>query len=312
MVGLSLDQSLQQKLQARLLCKQEKWMSDKVDSYHNLLLTSQAATVIEPTHGWRSLGLHEIWEYRDLLYFMVLREVQGMYRQTALGLSWLFLRPVINVAMLSLTFGVLVKVPSNGVPYPLFSLAAILPWSYFSSSVNRSAGSLVQNMSMISKVYFPRVILPLGAVISGLVDMGASFIVLLVMLIIYRVPLRAELLWLPVFVVVTLALSLAIGLWLATLSVKYRDVAFAITFLLQAYMYASPVIYPVSLVPEPFVFLYKLNPMVGVIEGFRWALLGSGSSPDITFLLSIGIVLILLIQGAFIFRRTERTIVDLL
>jgi lipopolysaccharide transport system permease protein len=253
-----------------------------------------------------------VWDYRDLLYLIVLREVQGMYRQTALGMSWLFLRPVISVLMLSITFGVLVKVPSNGVPYPLFSLAAVLPWGYFSTSVNRSAGSLVNNMSIISKVYFPRIILPLGTVISGLVDLGASFIILFVMLLIYRMPLRIEMLWLPIFVVAALGLSLAVGLWLATVSVKYRDMAFAITFLLQAYMYASPVIYPVSLVPEPYVFIYKLNPMVGVIEGFRWAILGSGSPPDFTFLISVVIVVVLLIQGAYIFRRTERTIVDLL
>lgn len=268
--------------------------------------------VIEPTRGWRSLRLHDIWEYRDLLFFLVLREVQGTYRQTALGLSWLFVRPLINVAILSFTFGMLVKVPSNEIPYPLFSLAAVLPWSYFSNAVNRSAGSLVQNMNIISKVYFPRIVLPLSSAISGLVDLGASFIILLVMLFIYGMPLRIELVWLPIFISVALALSVAAGLWLATLSVKYRDVSFAITFLLQAYMYASPVIYPVSLVPQSLVFLYKLNPMVGVIEGFRWALLGSGAPPDLSFLLSVGLVFFLLILGAFVFRRTERTIVDLL
>jgi lipopolysaccharide transport system permease protein len=287
-------------------------MSNEIDTVNDLPLISSTTTIIQPTHGWRSLALRDVWEYRDLLYFVVLREVQGMYRQTALGMSWLFLRPLINVAMLSITFGLLVKVPSNGVPYPLFSLAAVLPWGYFSTSVSRSAGSLVNNMSIISKVYFPRIILPLGTVISGLVDLSASFSILLVMLIIYRMPLRIEMIWLPIFVLLALSLSLAVGLWLATLAVKYRDVAFAITFLLQAYMYASPVIYPVSLVPEPFVFLYKLNPMVGVIEGFRWALLGGGEPPDITLLLSAGIVLTLLILGAYIFRRTERTIVDLL
>lgn len=287
-------------------------MPNDIDTVSELPFTLSAKTVIEPTRGWRALGLRDVWEYRDLLYFLILREVQGMYRQTALGMSWLFLRPVISVLMLSITFGAIVKVPSNGVPYPLFSLAAILPWGYFSTSVNRSAGSLVNNMSIISKVYFPRIILPLANVIAGLVDLGASFIVLFVMLLIYRMPLRIEMLWLPVFIVVALGLSLAAGLWLSTVSVKYRDVAFAITFLLQAYMYASPVIYPVSLVPAPFVFIYKLNPMVGVIEGFRWAILGSGTPPDITLLISTIIVVILLIQGAYIFRRTERTIVDLL
>lgn len=268
--------------------------------------------VIEPTRGWRSLGLHDLWEYRDLLSLIILRELQGTYRQTALGWSWLFVRPLINVAILSFTFGMLVKVPSNGIPYPLFSLAAVLPWSYFSTAVGRSAGSLVSNMSIISKVYFPRLILPLGTAVSGLVDLSASFVILLIMLLIYGMPLRVEVIWLPVFIGVALALSVAVGLWLATLSVRYRDVSFAITFLLQAYMYASPVIYPVSLVPRSLVSLYRLNPMVGVIEGFRWAFLGSGEPPDLSFLLSIGITFLFLISGALVFRRTERTIVDLL
>ncbi len=287
-------------------------MSNEIENLNDLSLTSPVTTVIEPTRGWRSLRLHDVWEYRDLLFFMVIREVQGTYRQTALGLSWLFLRPIINVVILSFTFGMLVKVPSNGLPYPLFSLAAVLPWSYFSSAVSRSAGSLVQNMSIISKVYFPRIILPLSAAISGLVDLGASFVILLIVLIIYGRPLRVEMIYLPAFVGVALALSVAVGLWLATLSVKYRDVSFAITFLLQAYMYASPVIYPVSLVPQAYVFWYRLNPMVGVIEGFRWALLGSSEPPGLSFFMSAGLVLLLLIIGAFVFRRTERTIVDLL
>jgi lipopolysaccharide transport system permease protein len=271
-----------------------------------------SATVIEPTRGWRSLGLREAWEYRDLLYFVVLREVRGIYRQTALGLSWLVLRPLITVGMLSLAFGVLVEVPSDGVPYPLFSLAAIIPWGYFATAAQRSAGSLVNNMSIISKVYFPRIVLPLGTAVSGLAEFAAGVAVALCMLGVYRMPLRVELLWLPVFAFVALALAVAVGLWLATLSVRYRDVAFAITFLLQAYMYASPVIYPTSLVPVRFRFLYELNPMVGVIEGCRWAMLGSGDPPGRAFVLSVGIVILLLLQGAYVFRRTERTIVDLL
>jgi lipopolysaccharide transport system permease protein len=287
-------------------------MTDQIKHLKNFALGSQVTTVIEPTKGWRSLGLGDVWEYRDLLFFMVIREIQGTYRQTALGLSWLLIRPLLNVAILSFTFGMLVKVPSNGVPYPLFSLAAVLPWSYFSSAVSRSAGSLVQNLGIISKVYFPRIILPLSAAISGLVDLSASFLILLAMLLLYRMPLRTEMLWLPLFIAMALALSVAAGLWLATLSVKYRDVSFAITFLLQVYMYASPVIYPVSLVPQRFVFLYRLNPMVGVIEGFRWALLGSGEPPALPFLFSAFLILLFLTSGAFVFRRTERTIVDLL
>jgi len=268
--------------------------------------------VIEATRGWSSLSLRDLWEYRELLYFMVWREVQGRYRQTALGMSWLLLRPVVNMVVLSIVFGGLIKVPSDGLPYPLFSLAALLPWGYFSNAVSRAAGSLVENMHVISKVYFPRMVVPLAGAASGLVDFAASFLVFLGMMLIYRTPLRWEMLWLLPLVLVAFAFALAVGLWLATLSVKYRDVSFAINFLLQVLMYASPVIYPVSLVPERLRFVYQLNPMTGVIQGFRWALLGSGEAPGMTFLLSVGIILLALAGGAFVFRRTERTVVDIL
>ena len=270
------------------------------------------STVIEATRGWSSLGLKDVWEDRELLYFHILREINGRYRQTALGLSWIFLRPVVNMIVLSLVFGQLVKVPSDDLPYPLFSLSALLPWGYFSNAVGRAGNSLVANMGVISKVYFPRMVTPLAGALSGLVDFGASFLVFMVMLAIYRMPLRWEMLSLPVFLLVAMAFALAVGLWLATLSVKYRDVSFAVNFLLQALMYASPVIYPVSLVPERLRFFYQLNPMTGVIQGFRWALLGSGEAPGAMFLVSVGVIFLLLVSGAYVFRRTERTIVDIL
>lgn len=273
-----------------------------------------ATTVIEPTRGWASLGLRDIWEYRELLMLLVWREIKGAYRQTALGVSWLFLRPILNVLVLTLVFGMLVKVPSNDLPYALFSLSALLPWGYFSNAVLRSAGSLVQNMEIISKVYFPRMIIAVAGVLSGLVDLAASFIVFVVFMLIYRVPLRIEMLWLPGFILAAVFMALTVGLWLATLSVRYRDVSFAVNFLLQALMYLSPVIYPISSVPEKLVFFYQLNPMAGIIDGFRWALLGpaAGSPPGTTFWISMGIMGVLLVVGAFIFRRTERTIVDVL
>lgn len=268
--------------------------------------------VIQASSGWSSLGLRDLWEYRELLYFMIWREVQGRYRQTALGMSWLFLRPVVNMVVLSVVFGGLVKVPSDGLPYPLFSLAALLPWGYFSTAVGRASGSLVENMNVISKVYFPRMVAPLAAVASGLVDLGASFLVFLGLMLFYRAPLRVEMLWLPALVLVALAFALGVGLWLATLSVRYRDVGFAVAFLLQALMYASPVVYSVSLVPERWRFVYQLNPMTGVIQGFRWALLGSGDAPGGMFLVGVSVILFLLVSGAFVFRRTERTVVDIL
>jgi lipopolysaccharide transport system permease protein len=276
------------------------------------LYQSLSTSVIEPSRGWSSLGLRDLWEFRELIYFLVVREIQGAYRQTALGMSWLFIRPVINMVLLTFVFGSLVKVPSDNLPYPLFSLAALIPWGYFSNAVMRTSRSLVDNTQVISKVYFPRMVLPLAAAISGLVDMGASFLVFFAAFAIYRMPLHLEMLWLPVLIVVTVAFALAVGLWLATLSVKYRDVSFAINFLLQALMYASPVIYSASLVPAPLQFIYQLNPMTGVIQGFRWTLLGSGDAPGIIFLIDIVIVLLALVSGAFIFRRTERTIVDVI
>jgi len=268
--------------------------------------------VIEPTRGWSSLGLLELWEYRELVFFTIKREIQGAYRQTALGASWLFLRPIVNTLVLSLTFGLLIKVPSDGFPYPLFSLAAVLPWGFFNQAVQRSANSLVQNMHIISKVYFPRLVVPLAGVLSGLVDFTASLIVLFVALLLYQMPLRIEMLTIPLFLLIAVIMALAVGLWLATLSVKYRDVNFAVAFLLQALMYLSPVIYPISIVPEPLRFVYQLNPMTGVIQGFRWALLGDLPPDWGIFMLSVLIAIVGMVCGAYIFRRTERTIVDLL
>jgi lipopolysaccharide transport system permease protein len=217
------------------------------------------AAVIQASHGWVSLGLADVWEYRELLVFLIWREIQGIYRQTALGISWIFLRPIINMLLLSVVFGRLIQVPSDGLPYPLFSLSALLPWTFFSNAVLRASRSLVDNMHVIAKVYFPRLIIPMAGAMSGLVDFIASFIVFLVMMLIYQTPLRIEMLWLPVFFLVAFAFSLAVGLWLATLSVKYRDVSFAVNFFLMALMYLSPVIYSVSIVPAPFSYFTSLT-----------------------------------------------------
>lgn len=277
-----------------------------------LIEGGRSRLIIEPSRGWASLGLHEVWEYRELLVFLVWREIQGLYRQTALGITWLFIRPLVNVILLTFVFGTIVNVPSDDVPYPLFSLAALLPWGFFSNAVQRASRSLVDNMHVISKVYFPRLVVPIAGAASGLLDFAAALLILLFAMLAYRMPFRIEALWLPVYLIVTLGFALAVGLWLATLSVKYRDVSFAVTFLLQALMYASPVIYPVSMVPESLRFFYQLNPMTGVIQGFRWSLYGSGEPPGAAFVLAIGLTLIGLVSGAYIFRRTERTVVDIL
>ncbi len=268
--------------------------------------------VIEPSRGWASLGLRDVWEYRELVYFLIWREIQGAYRQTALGMLWLFLRPLVHMIVLSLVFGGLIGVPSGDLPYPLFSLAGLVPWGYFAAAVQRAAGSLVEQRHVISKVYFPRMVLPLAAAASGLVDFAASFVIFLGAMLVYGLPLSLEILWVPGLLFMALASALAVGLWLATLSVKYRDISFAVNFLLQALMYASPVIYPVNLVPKSLLFIYQLNPMTSVIQGFRWALLGSGEAPGEGFIISVGVLVLALISGAYIFRRTERTIVDIL
>jgi lipopolysaccharide transport system permease protein len=216
------------------------------------------------------------------------------------------------MTLLSLVFGRVVRVPSDGVPYPLFALAALIPWGFFSNAVTKGARSLVDNLQLISKVYFPRIMIPIAGAASGVVDFVASLLVFMAVLFYYGMPLRWEMLALPPLLLITLAFALAVALWLATLSVRYRDVSFAIGFLLQALMYASPVIYPVSLVPASAQWVYQLNPLSTIIQGFRWALLGSGSSPDVSLALAAGIVIASLISGAYVFRRTERTVVDIL
>lgn len=268
--------------------------------------------VIEPSKGWSRLGIEEVWRYRELLWFLVWREIQGAYRQTALGVTWLFLRPLLHMVLLSFVFGRLVGVPSDDLPYPLFSLSALLPWGFFSNAVLRASRSLVVNMNMISKVYFPRLIIPIAGVFSGLVDLLAGFIVFIGAMVIYQVPLRMEMLAIPFFTLFALITALTLGLWLATLSVLYRDVEYAVNFLLQALMYISPVIYPVTIIPESFRFVYELNPITAIIQGFRWSLFGSVPPPGLTSVVSVGIVLIGLVAGAFMFRRTERTVVDIL
>lgn len=275
-------------------------------------MMSVPTITIEASRGWSMLGLRDLREYRELIYYWVLREIQGLYRQTALGFSWIFIKPLINVVLLSVIFGGMVKIPSDNIPYPLFSLSALVPWGYFSTAVARASRSLVDNTHIISKVYFPRMVLPISACLSGLIEMAASLLVLFLAIVYYRIPLRVEMVWLPAIILVTVVFALTGGLWLASLSVIYRDVSFAVNVLLQAMMYISPVIYSVSVVPEPLQFLYQLNPMTGVIQGFRWAIFGTSEVPGLTFVISIIILLLALVSGAFIFRRTERTIVDVI
>jgi lipopolysaccharide transport system permease protein len=270
----------------------------------------QAHLRIQPTRGWGRLALHELWEYRELLWFLTARDIKGRYRQMALGPLWIVIEPLVNMVIFSVIFGGLAKLPSEGLPYPIFTYTALLPWNYFSGAATTSVGSLVSRMNVISKVYFPRLVVPVSAVLSGLVDLGVSFLVLLAMMAFYGIAPAWKMLTLPLYVLLATATALGVGLWGAALAVRFRDLRNAVGYGIRAWMYATPVVYSASLIPEDWQWLYQLNPLYWVIEGFRWALLGTGQAPQPLMLAPVTLVLVLLVSGAFVFRRTERTIVD--
>lgn len=268
--------------------------------------------LIQSTSGWSSLGLEDVWKYRELLYFLLWREVKGRYRQMAFGPLWIILTPLINMVIFSVLFGKLAGLPSEGIPYPIFTYVALLPWQFFSDATRRSSGSLVTQQQVISKVYFPRLVIPISTMLSCLVDFMASFIVLAGMMIFYRVHLTWAVLSLPLFLLLAGAAALGVGFWLAGLAVKYHDVSLGVGFGIDVWRYITPVVYSVTIIPEKWRLLYRLNPMTSVIEGFRWALLGTGQAPDWITAITVGMVLLLLFTGAYYFRRTERTIVDVI
>ncbi len=276
------------------------------------LTTDIPVIEIKPTRGWGSLGLRDVWEYRELLYFLLWREVKGRYRQMAFGPLWIILAPLIQMFIYSIIFGSLAQLPSEGVPYPIFTYVALLPWQFFANATRLSANSLVSQQHVISKVYFPRLVMPLSAVLSSLVDFLASFVVLVAMMLFYRVMPTWNTLYVPLFLLLAAMTALSIGLWLAGLAVKFHDVAIGLGFAIDIWKYLTPVVYSATLVPARWQTLYRLNPMTTVVDGFRWALLGIGAPPDAKALIAAGLVIILLITGAFFFRRTERTIVDVI
>ena len=274
-------------------------------------------TIIAPTHGLASLQLRAVWQYRELLFFLAWRDIKVRYKQTALGVAWIVLQPLLSTVVFTLLFGGLLKVPSSGAPYALFALAALVPWQYFSGSMSRVGTSLVNSANLITKVYFPRLIIPLSGVISTLVDFAIGFAVLVVLMIAYRTPLTWNVLWLPAFLLLAIATALGFGLWLAALNVKYRDVNYLIPFLLQIWMDITPVLYGTTLIPERFRWIMALNPMTGVVEGFRWALLGigasgQGSGASALTAVSVAITLVVLVTGIIFFRNTERTFADVI
>ncbi len=267
--------------------------------------------VIRPSRGLVSLDLRSLWQHRELLYFLIWRDVRVRYKQTAIGAGWAIVQPLLTAAIFAVVFGYFAHLPSDGAPYPLFAYTALLPWTYFSSAIVRSGTSLVGNANLITKVYFPRLVIPLAAAATPAVDLGLALLVLLVLMGWYGVGLTWSIGLIVPFLLLAVAAALAVGLWLAPLNARYRDVGHTIPFLTQVWLYASPVAYPLALVPEEWRTLYALNPMVGVIEGFRWAVLGK-SAPDVGVIwLGALVVLVLLAGGLVNFRRMERSFADI-
>jgi homopolymeric O-antigen transport system permease protein len=266
---------------------------------------------IEPPRAWLQLRMRELWTYRELLYFFVWRDLKVRYKQTAIGVVWVVLQPLMSMGVFTLFFGRLAKLPSDGLPYPVFYFAALAPWTYFSTALTAATNVMVENQRLITKVYFPRLILPLSSVMSGLVDFGIAFSVLLAMVLGYGLRPGVNALWLPFLLLLAVATALGVGLWLSALNALYRDVKYVTPFLMQFWMLASPVAYPSSLVPLKWQWLYGLNPMTGVIEGFRWALTGHGQAPGALLLASTVAVVAFLLGGVLFFQRMEGTVADL-
>jgi len=273
--------------------------------------TSTSTLVFKPTKGFVRLDLGRIWTYRELLFFLVWRDVKVRYKQTALGAAWAILQPVMTMLVFFVFFGKFGKMPSDGVPYPVFAFTALLPWQLFAFALSEASNSIVGSQSLITKVYFPRLIVPLAAVLAGLVDFGIAFVVLIGLMLYFHIVPGVAVVFLPVFILLAVSTALAVGLWLSSLNVKYRDVRYTIPFLTQFWMFATPVAYPSSIVPAPWRTWLGLNPMAGVVEGFRWALLGKATPPGAMLAVSAVAVVLLLIGGLIYFRQTESTFADL-
>jgi lipopolysaccharide transport system permease protein len=267
-------------------------------------------TTIAPSNGCLDINLHELWSYRELLYFFVWRDLKVRYKQTAIGAAWAVLQPIMTMVVFSLFFGKLAHIPSNGLPYPIFYYSALLPWIYFSGALQNATATMVENQRVITKVFFPRLLLPLAAVVSGLVDFAIGFVVFLGMMLYYRITPGRAILLLPLFLLLAVLTALGVGLWLSALNAIYRDVRYVLPFLVQVWMFASPVAYPSSLVPERWRWLYGLNPMSSVIEGFRWALTGHGQPSPLLLIASLAAVLLVVVGGVAYFQKMEGTIAD--
>ena len=268
--------------------------------------------LIVPSSGWASLNLVELWKYRELLYFLTWRDIKVRYKQTLLGAAWAILQPFLTMVVFSVFFGRLAKIPSDNIPYPIFTFSALVPWTFFSNGLTQSSNSLVGSANLIKKVFFPRLVVPISAVLGGFPDFLISFGVLLIMMVYYGIfPTWNAIFFLPLFLLLAFVTSLGVGLWLSALNVEYRDVRYVVPFLTQFWLFATPIAYPASLLKEPWRTIYGINPMVGVVEGFRWALLGTHGGPSPMIAVSSFTAILVLISGAMYFRRMERNFADI-
>jgi len=270
----------------------------------------QPLLVIKPSARWPSLELGELWQYRELLTILAWRDIKVRYKQTALGAAWAVLQPVLTMVVFSFIFGHVANLPSGGIPYPVFTFTALLPWQLFARALTESSNSLIYNQQLITKVYFPKLIIPIGAVLSGLVDFAIAFLVLLGLLFYYRIPLSWHVLFLPAFIFLAVLTSLAVGILLSAVNVEYRDVRYAVPFLTQFWLFLTPVAYSAALIPEEWLWLYSLNPMTGVVEGFRWALLDLPAFSVSSFLISLAAMILLFFASLTYFRRLEDKFAD--
>jgi lipopolysaccharide transport system permease protein len=265
---------------------------------------------IAPTKGWTELKLKELWEFRGLLYFLTWRDIKVRYKQTIFGAAWAVIQPFFTMIVFSLFFGRLAKIPSDNIPYPIFAYAALVPWTFFANGLSQASNSLVTSGNIIKKIYFPRLAIPIATVVSGVVDFFIAFIVLILMMLYYGFIPTLNIIWLPFFFGMTFITSLGVSLWLSAMNVQFRDIRYVIPFLTQFWLFSTPIAYPSSLLPEPWRTIYGINPMVGVVEGFRWALLGTETAPGKIIIVSLSFAVLLLIGGAYYFRRLEKTFAD--
>ncbi|HTP02096.1 MAG TPA: ABC transporter permease [Anaerolineales bacterium] len=274
------------------------------------LVRAPETIYIKPSTGLAALNLRDLWIYRELVYFMIWRDIKVRYKQTLLGALWAVIQPVLTMVVFTFVFGTVAKVPTEGIPYPIFSYTALLPWGLFTAALNNASRSLTSNQNMITKIYFPRLVLPLSSVLGGLVDFAIAFLILIVMMIYYRIPPTLAMLWLPLFLLLAIVTALGVSLWLSAINVQYRDVNYVLPFLTQFWLFLTPVAYSAKVISEKWQLVYSLNPMAGVVNGFRWALLGTKTGPGIYIWASIAISIATLVGGLFYFRSMEKTFAD--